>query len=594
MSFVGVQALCRFGLGLALAVLVGGPTASAAPSAMSVEASTSSAAARLRFLWPDRVSAKVDVDGRAVVATVDREIDRKAVRDAIAMVPSWIESVESDGQRLRIVPAAGRSATVGLLPRGVEVRLVASAATPSPTAAVPPPAQPPQTAASPAPVPQAAAPAAPAQATLTKPPLVQVASAAPQAPMIGAVTVVPGSAAQGPSVALSPPVDPEAAAARRRLRLTEARLMMETGDAEGAKAELERLMKEVPNSVEVMAALASAETQLGGWRRAVGLYDRALGLNPDDPAMARAKAELLREHGPRLRVDIDHRKVDKADRQIVARASGEAISGSASTVGMAVEGNDLKAPVVRRPNGGLESFDGRRVRGEGYVSLDHETGGISRFSLIGGNGVVGGAIRHTRPLGDGTLRLGAILQDPYWDVVDGLVNEARTDRVQIGYERLIGTDWRVAGRLAGGRYGIDGRSGVASFIGPSFELAYTAVQGPPSVTVAYGLDAEYLSGRKTAVDAFGSEYTLLSVVSREVHSGTVGLAGSFTPESRYNLYGGYAYDRLNANGPFLGADIAFEPSARLEFGFVASHSLAASRGTDATVTRVGGYLLWRL
>lgn len=547
-----------------LAVLLAVPSGlRAATPAMSVEASTTDGTARLRFLWPDRVTAKSAAEGEALVITVDRAVDAGAVRDAAAMLPSWIGTAVAEGGRLTLVPQPGRTATATVLPRGVEVRLVQTRVSSGTTKTDAP------LLSGPAPVQIAQAPASPA--------------------MIGAITVVPGiEVAQA-----APAADAaETAAALRRLRLTKARLLMETGDAEGAKAELEALLREVPSSIEVMAALASVEAQLGGWRRAVGLYDRALGLNPDDPGLVRAKAELLREYGPRVRFDIDHRKVKKADRQIVARLSGETLAGG-SIAGFALEGNDLNVPLVRMPNGALQSFDGKRFRGEGYLSVDHDKGGITRLSLIGGTGIVGAGIRHTRPFAEGTLRLAAIVQDPYWDVVDGLVNEARTDRVQAGYERILGTNWRIAGRLAAGRYGIDGHSDVAQFVGPGFELAYTWMQGPPSITFAYGLDAEYLGGRKVAVDSFGAEYPLLSVVSREVHSGTVGVSGTLSSFSRYNLYGGYAYDRLNSAGPFLGAELVYEPYTSFELGLVASHSLTASRGTDSTVTRLGGYFLWR-
>jgi tetratricopeptide (TPR) repeat protein len=565
MSFKGIPRSASLGMCLA-ALLVGAPGAGAAVSPVSVEASSTNGTARLRFIWSEKVVATSAPEGGGVVVTVDREVDAKAVRDAVAMLPAWIGVAEADGRRLKLVPQPGRSATVAALPRGIEIRLTQTRATANNPAKEAP--------------------------LLSSPPAppVQVAQAPSPQPsfMIGSVTVVPTSEV---AQAASAP-DAETAAALRRLRLTKARLLMETGDAEGAKAELEALLREVPSSIEVMAALASVETQLGGWRRAVGLYDRALGLNPDDPSLVRAKAELLREYGPRVRFDIDHRKVKKADRQAIARFSGETLAGG-SIAGFALEGNDLDTPLVRRPNGALQGFDGKRFRGEGYVSLDHEKGGITRLSLIGGTGIVGAGIRHTRPFADGTLRLAAIAQDPYWDVVDGLVNEARTDRVQAGYERILGTNWRIAGRLAAGRYGIEGRSDVAQFIGPGFELAYTAYQGPPSITFAYGLDAEYLGGRKVATDSFGAEYPLLSVVSREVHSGTVGVSGTLSSYSRYSLYGGYAYDRLNSDGPFLGAELVYEPYTSFELGFVASHSLTASRGTDSTVTRLGGYFLWR-
>ncbi len=558
-------------LGVCLAALLAvAPGAGAAVSPMSVEASSAEGTARLRFLWTEKVVTDVAREGEALVITLDRDVDVRAIGDVAAMLPVWIEVAEASGRRLRLVPKPGRTAAAAALPRGIEIRLTQT---------------------------MAISGNAKAEAPLLSPAVavpVQVAQARPAAsspPAIGSVTVVPDTADAEVAQA-APASDAEAAAALRRLRLTKARLLMETGDADGAKAELEALLKEVPSSIEVMAALASVETQLGGWRRAVGLYDRALGLNPDDPSLVRAKAELLREYGPRVRVDVDHRKVKKADRQIVARVSGETLAGS-SIAGFALEGNDLDAPLVRRLNGTIESFDGKRFRGEGYVSVDHEKGGVTRLSLIGGTGIVGGAVRHTRQFAEGTLRLAAIAQDPYWDVVDGLVNEARTDRVQVGYEKILGTSWRIAGRLAGGRYGVDGHSDVAHFIGPGFELAYTAYAGPPSVTFAYGLDAEYLGSRKVAADSFGAEYPLLSVVSREVHSGTVGVSGTVSSLTRYNLYGGYAYDRLNSDGPFLGAELVYEPYTSFELGLVASHSLTASRGTDSTVTRLGGYFLWR-
>ncbi len=571
MRFASFPAPLRLGLCVAAALLAGSPEGLAA-SPVSVEASSADGSARLRFVWSERVTVQSGRDGDAVVVTVDRDVDPRAVRDAAAMLPDWIGSAEGEGRQLKLVPQPGRTATVTALPRGIEVRLTGSRPSRGAPAAQAPLLSPPP----PAPVQVAAAPAEKMDPRF----------------LIGAVTIVPGMREVAQAPPAPPPIDAETSAALRRLRLTKARLLMETGDADGAKAELEALLKEVPTSIEVMAALAGVETQLGGWRRAVGLYDRALGLNPDDPSLVRAKAELLREYGPRVRVDIDRRKVKKADRQIVARATGEMLAGG-SIAGFAFEGNDLDAPVVRRLNGVLENFDGRRFRGEGYVSLDHEAGGVTRLSLIGGTGIVGAGIRHTRSLADGTLRLALIAQDPYWDVVDGLVNEARTDRVQVGYEKILGTGWRIAGRLAAGRYGVEGRSDVAQFIGPGFELAYTAIQGPPSVTFAYGLDAEYLGGRKTAVDSLGAEYPLLSVTSREVHSGTVGVSGTLSTLTRYSVYGGYAYDRLNSDGPFLGAELAYEPYTSFELGLVASHSLTASRGTDSTVTRFGGYFLWR-
>lgn len=521
-----------------------GAEAPAMGTPMVVEADDGSDAARIRFVWPGAVESRAVVEDGVAVMMVDRPVDARAVADVAAMVPGWIGAAELEGRRIRLMPADGRAAGVAILPRGVEVRLSRQ------DPAGGPPSR----------------------------PEVQLASGG----------AVPSAAASQEE----PSEGPEADAVARRLRLTKARLLMETGQPAAARQELIRLLSEVPDSVEVMAALASVEAQLGGWRRATALYDRALGLNPEDPALERAHAELQREHGPRARLDLDHRKVQDGDRQILAKLSAEALAGF-STLGFAIEGNKIEAPLVRRRNGAVEDFNGRRVRGEAYVAVEHDGGGATRFSLLGGNGVLGAAVRHTAAFAGGTMRMSLAAQEPYWDAIDGLVNEARTDRAQVRYERLLGDSWRISGGLGVGRYGISGESDVGRFVAPSFELAKTVYQGPPSVTLAYGIDAEYLGGTRSAVDAFGQEYPLLSVVSREVHSATVGLSGVAGTALRYNVFGGYAYDRLNANGPFFGADIAYEPLPNFEIGLAASHSLTAARGTDAVVTRIGGYLLWR-
>jgi tetratricopeptide (TPR) repeat protein len=545
----------RLGLSLTLALFASGPATGASTVPMTVEATSGAGSARLRLLWPMPRTARAEIGAEAVVVSVDEEVDPQAVRDSVAMLPDWIASAAAEGRTIRLVPAPGRRVTAASLRRGIELRFAGGGT--------------------------AGAAVASAMSSTQK---AEVAAAEPPAEEEFAEEA---PAPEEPAVAQN-----EGAAAERRLRLTRARLMMETGDPQGARRELEKLRSEVPNSVEIVAALAGVEAQLGGWRRAVGLFDRALELNPDDPALVRAKAELLREHGPRFRMDFDHRKVRDADRQILAKASGEALAGM-STYGFALEGNDLKAPAVRRRDGTVTAFDGRRVRGEAYVAVDHEDPGITRGSLIGGNGIVGAALRHTRPFAGGTARAVVAVQDPYWEVVDGLVNEGRTDRVLVGYERQLGTDWRVAGKLAVGRYGIKGNSGIAQFIAPGLEVAYSLIQGPPTVTLSYAVDAEYLGRRKTAIDAFGLEYPLLSVVSREVHYGTIGVSGTLRPDLRYNLFGGWAYDRLNADGSFFGGEIAWEPSVHFEIGLSAAHAIATGRGSDAPLTRLGGYLLWR-
>jgi len=86
---------------------------------------------------------------------------------------------------------------------------------------------------------------------------------------------------------------------------------------------------------------------------------------------------------------------------------------------------------------------------------------------------------------------------------------------------------------------------------------------------------------------------LLSVVSREVHYATVGVSGTLRQDFRYNLFGGWAYDRLNADGPFFGGELAYEPMVNFEIGITAARAIATSRGSNAPVTRFGGYLLWR-
>ncbi len=72
---------------------------------------------------------------------------------------------------------------------------------------------------------------------------------------------------------------------------------MQRGALDKAAADYQQALQKNPRDVRLHLGLGSLEETLGNWQQAQTLYQQALQIKPDDPAVANNLAFLLIEHG---------------------------------------------------------------------------------------------------------------------------------------------------------------------------------------------------------------------------------------------------------------------------------------------------------
>lgn len=390
------------------------------------------------------------------------------------------------------------------------------------------------------------------------------------------------------------PVDSAAdRAAERRLDYFRAVTELEEGNLRDARTLAGELVLSDPKDVSSLVLLGNAEERAGRWREALGAYDRALGLAPDEPSLLRSRQALLREHGDQVRLDVDLFQVEDADTQRVARLSGRQEIGGGRTLVAVLESRRVDIDQVVRADGRVTPFHGWRTRGEVTLAQDWGDDHRTAVSLFAAERTLGAGIVHTLRSDAGVTRAGLLAREPAYTFVEGIVGAGRRDRAFLQHEFRLGDGWSATAGGGFNRYGLDDDDGLARSATVEGSLRYAIDLGGPVAGIAYGLDAEYVIERETRIDPLGNPYAPLPVTTREVHSLSLGLDDEIGDALRYGAQAGYAYDRRNSGGPFAAVSVAYEPVTNLEFGFRASHARSTARGTDAGVNAVGAYLTVR-
>ncbi|MCW2243389.1 tetratricopeptide repeat protein [Azospirillum canadense] len=382
-------------------------------------------------------------------------------------------------------------------------------------------------------------------------------------------------------------------AAQRRIDYFRAVTLMEQGDVREARSLLIDLLRANPNDAQSTALLAQAEERLGRWREAVRLYDRALELTPDEPSLVAGKASLLRERGEQARLDWDLFQVKNADVQRIGRLTGSLEVGGNTSLLYALENRTVDVDQAVRADGAVAPFHGNRQRGE--LTLRHDWPELqqSRLSLFAAQKTVGAGYVHGWRDEESETRAGVAWREPNYTFIEGIVGGGRRDRVFLSHEERLSDRWSANMGAGWNRYGLTGDSDLASSATVEGAVRYVLTRDGPVTSIAYVLDAEYVTRRADRVNEAGAIYQPLPVQTREVHALQLALDDALTDYLRYNLQGGYAYDRRGQGGPQGSLALAYEPLESLELGLRASYTRATARGNGATATAAGGYLIMR-
>ncbi|WP_448204816.1 tetratricopeptide repeat protein [Azospirillum sp. sgz302134] len=382
-------------------------------------------------------------------------------------------------------------------------------------------------------------------------------------------------------------------AAQRRIDYFRAVTLMEQGDVREARSLLVDLLRANPNDAQSTALLAQAEERIGRWREAVRLYDRALELTPDEPSLVVGKANLLREHGEQARFDWDLFQVQNADVQRIGRLTGNLEVGGNTSFLYALEHRAVDVDQAVRADGRVEPFHGNRQRAE--LALQHDWPELqrSRFALFAAPRTVGAGYVHAWRDEESETRAGLLWSEPNFTFIEGIVGAGRRDRAYLQHQEQLTERWSFELGAGVNRYGLAGDSDLARSATVEGAIRYVLNREGPVTSVAYLLDAEYVSRREERFNEAGAIYHPLPVQTREVHALQLSVDDALTDYWRYSIQGGYAYDRRSKGGPQGAVSLAYEPLENLELGLRASYTRSTARGNGAAATAAGGYVTFR-
>ncbi|MDE3016089.1 MAG: tetratricopeptide repeat protein, partial [Pseudomonadota bacterium] len=366
---------------------------------------------------------------------------------------------------------------------------------------------------------------------------------------------------------------------------------LDTGHVYTAVKRVERLIPGHADDPSFLSFAASVENAGGNWPRAEQLVATACALSPQNEGLARFDRDLHRSYAQNVTINSDWMNFG-SDSEFVSGVSGYVDVNDHMQLGMATQENQLQIHDGRRPDGSVGHFAGSRQRGEIYLQSYASGGEMFKFSLFGNNRTVGvGGYDHfLNPLGE-TL-ISAEWNKPYWDILEAAFDDATRDRLSLVQTVKPTPRLAISGGPAINRYNSEGKNDLATSVSGTLSASYLLIDGPPSLALVYGFDAEYVQRSKYGPDATGAMTRLFPLSSREVHSLSFGSGYTFNDALSGAMSAGYAYDQLGGHGALLSTSLTWEISDAIEMQFRASSGLESTSTANAA-TDVGGYVRWR-
>jgi hypothetical protein len=357
-----------------------------------------------------------------------------------------------------------------------------------------------------------------------------------------------------------------------RLDILRAQLLSDSGDDKPALELLDRLATEYPTETQVFMIKGGIHLRRNRWRNAKEAYKHVLTLDPahDDAADA-IKNVIIETQRSTFRADFAHRIVRNAQFESIYQVSGHLLFRDAFRLGYAAGHTQLH-------------FNGARTdayRGELYSQYDFRNGVLLRGGFLAGERTRGGTFQMDVAGGNGVLHVQADYQRPFWEFVEGILDDGTRDRIEVRRQQDIMPGFAVRGAVAANRYGLGARKNSATSL--VYEGGVVKTFGRTNIFgFEYLFDAEQ---RQTHMNP------ALPLVSREVHGADAFFNVDLSRKLRMEGYGGYTVDRKGGEGPFYGGRLGFHVRGFEIQG--AYDRRLNSVATGQVVTRYDAYLLWR-
>jgi len=344
---------------------------------------------------------------------------------------------------------------------------------------------------------------------------------------------------------------------RVRLDLLDANLLIRTHRPEEALHRLDALRAEHPQNPSVLAARANAAAANGRWLEAVEQFDDAIAIDPRNAELRNAREQTWNLRAPRLGSEWSRRRVGDDQFRDLLTIAGQHRFDKSFQAGLVLR-RTVAQVAVPGDGGGQRLVSAQRDHGELSLRLDTDDGAwvSGAFHLMAER--QGASIELGRSGAGSETSIEADYRKPYWDVMVGVVDDARRDRLAVSHGRSFNR--RIYGTLsgAGHRYGAAGRSGLAQSLSASGALTYTVHLGNPTVSLQYLFDGEYFQDRPPRRTVDGRLLSGIFLTTREVHAPGVITSGAITPHLRADGFVGYSWDRFGGQAPYFGLRMNYD------------------------------------
>ncbi|HEX9837652.1 MAG TPA: tetratricopeptide repeat protein [Alphaproteobacteria bacterium] len=404
-----------------------------------------------------------------------------------------------------------------------------------------------------------------------------------------------------------PPASAQTSAgSQTQLELGRVRLLQAQGRLGEARELAGAILAREPNNAEILSTLANIEAEIGRPQRAAALYDRAARVAPGDAGVRASAAYHARNTGGFVRLDPELQFRKGGDTEYILQSLVEHPVTDAWRLFAGYDINHVDTDAVTRPTGQTGGFEGQRHRGQVGAQYAFEEGHTIRVAGHLNPETAGASAAFRFVEDDAATILSGEYRRPNWDYLELLVNDGWRNQIAIERQQRLGALFEAPsdGRLKFfvNRYGLEEIHDSARSWGFEGELSVQVGGLDSPFTVAYAVEAEYVTRKARITEQDGDVVPVIDAKSREVHELTLRynqfliepstLPGGSPESMELELYGGGAIDRLGRGGPVAGAVLTWHGPDSIDAEARADYVQNVGRDSPTSLT-VGGYFIWR-
>lgn len=380
------------------------------------------------------------------------------------------------------------------------------------------------------------------------------------------------------------------ASGKLRLALLKSRLLLETGREYEARRFLKELVMKFPQNSSVLVACANIERNFGRFYDAYRFYGRALKAAPENEDAKRGFARLKCEIAPRIRLSADLKKIKGRQREFILGVRATLFVDEDVVAGVEHFRNWLDAGSVFTLDGTKREYSGVRYKSAFYIKKFFDNGSSVAWSLFPNEKDAGFGLTYELRDRRGKTTFNAEIDRANWEYVEGIVNGAVRDMLQIGRQQRF-RRWFFTASTAVERFGVADERIIAGAYSAAGTARYLFSSAWPQVSLGYGLDARYAHSVRKRTGAFGS-FMPLPVEDKEIHSVDIGYINLLQKTLRFEAYSGYAWDRFGSHGPLAGLLLAYGNPGCREVQLRVEHGRNAV-DTNEAVNHISSHVFWQ-